>query len=337
MLAPPTLPGSDATLPGGDEAALVSVGQIQAKNPAAPAPLPQPLAEAADAAEPSWGEVMKLVWNRLKRSFAKHRAKAKTYVGTLLAVGVVGLIPWPYQISCDVVCEPVLRRYIAAPFDAILLQSNVKAGEQVQAGQVLASLDGGELRTELASLRARLAQSDQRQLAALASGDHSSAESERLEVEQLQREIELYETRQEKLDIRSPIDGVIVTGDLERVAGAPLSVGQSLYEIACLDRLIAEVAVPEDVVAGVRRDMPVRVVLDAAPGMAQKSQILNVHLRNEIRDNASVFIAEAELSNPDQLLRPGMSGTANIHAGYRPLGWVLFHRPYYALRSWLGV
>ena len=129
---------------------------------------------------------------------------------------------------------------------------------------------------------------------------------------------------------------MVISGDLERVAGAPLGVGDSMFEIAPLDRLIAEVAVPENEVTFVDNEMQVNIVLDAAPGLTRSSAITNIHQRSEIRDNASVFIAEVPLENTDQLFRPGMNGTASIHTGYRPVAWVMFHRPYEAVRHWFG-
>src|SRR6056297_505425 len=208
------------------------------------------------------------------------------------------------------------------------------AGEKVYQGQVLATMDGSEIRTELAVLRTKLGQAEQRQLAALSTGDHSKAELERLETTHLQRQIELFENRQSHLEIRSPINGVVVAGDLERSEGAPLSAGDNLFEIASLDRLIAEVAIPEQQVSCIEDTMEVTVRLDAMPGQPERTTLQRIHLRSEIRDNANVFIAEAELANPHALLRPGMSGTASIHAGYRALGWILFHQPYNAVRHW---
>ena len=267
---------------------------------------------------------------------AHSKSRAKVSIGTVLAIAAVCLLPWPHSITCKVVCEPVLRRYVAAPFDARLLRSHVVIGQQIKQGDLLATLDGGELRSRLASIRAKLAQAEQRELAALSTGDHSKSEFERLEVEHLRREAELLESRQTNLEIRSPIDGVVVIGDLERTEGAPLAVGDNLFEIASLTQLIAELAVPEQDILFVKDKMPVSIVMDAIPGSKFGSTIQRIHLRNEIRDNASVFIAEAELPNDANLLRPGMNAKATIDTGYRAIGWQLFRRPYNAARQWIG-
>ena len=56
----------------------------------------------------------------------------------------------------------------------------------------------------------------------------------------------------------------------------------------------------------------------------------------EVRDSAVAFVAEVSVPNPDNELRPGVRGAAEITAGRRSLGWVLFHRPVEKLRGWLG-
>lgn len=285
---------------------------------------------------PSWTELTLLIKRKLLFMFAQCKSKAKVYLGALLAFVIVGLLPWPHSIQGKVICEPLHRRYVAAPFDSRLLRSFVVVGQQVRKGELLATLDGGELSSQLASVRATLAQAEQRELAALSSGDHSKSGLERLEVEHLRREAELLERRQASLEIRSPIDGVVVIGDLERAEGAPLTVGDNLFEIASLDQLIAEIAVPEQDITFVKNDMRVSIVVDAVPGSRLESTLQRIHLRNEIRDNASVFIAEAELPNNDHLLRPGMNAQASIDAGYRAIGWQLFRRPYNAARQWIG-
>lgn len=256
-------------------------------------------------------------------------------VGAILIIAT-GLIPWPHRVHCNVICEPEIRRFVAAPFDGKLLKSHVAPGDPVQQGQLLATLDGGDLRAQLASLQAKLDQAQQRRSAALSTGDGSKAEIERFEIQYLQSEIALLQTRTGGLEIRSPITGVIVGGDLERAEGAPLQVGENLFEIAPLDSLVAEIAIPEADVMYVADEMSASIKLDAAPGRTIDAVVSRIHPRGEIRDNASVFVAEATVGNLDTTLRPGMSGTAKIRAGRRPIGWLLFHRPYEAARTLIG-
>jgi multidrug efflux pump subunit AcrA (membrane-fusion protein) len=68
--------------------------------------------------------------------------------------------------------------------------------------------------------------------------------------------------------------------------------------------------------------------LDAYPGQTWEAVVEKVQPRSEIRDEDNVFIAEAELDNTDGRLRPGMKGRAKVETRHRPLGWILFHKPW---------
>ena len=115
-----------------------------------------------------------------------------------------------------------------------------------------------------------------------------------------------------------------------------LAVGERLFEIAPLERMVVEVAVPEADVPWVKEGQTVEIVLDAWPETTWTGQLSRVHPRAEIRDEEHVFIAEVLLENPEALLRPGMRGRAKIEGPAKPLGWNLFHKPWYELRYWLG-
>ena len=132
--------------------------------------------------------------------------------------------------------------------------------------------------------------------------------------------------RAENLEIKSPVDGIVVSGDLERAEGAPLTIGQTLFEIAPLEKMIVEVAVPDDEVSQVDEGQAIVVRLDAYPGDRWQAVVTKVQPRSEIREQDNVFVAEAALDNTDGRLRPGMRGRAKIVTPRRPLGWILFHK-----------
>lgn len=292
--------------------------------------------ESAPTEEGTWKSVVRQLGLALAGQFKTCLEKPFHALLLCVVLAAVAAVPWPYTVRCNVTCEPALRRFVAAPFDAKLLESKVVPGEEVTSGQLLAILDGGELKSEIASLNAQLAQATQHRAAALSSGDASNAELERLEVEKLRGEIEVLNARTKNLEIRAPISGVVVSGNLERIQGAPLAVGEDLYEIAPLNALIVEIAIPEADISRVRVGMETRISLDARQGNSRVAKIARIHPRSEMRDGQSVFVAEAELANDQQDIRPGMLGQARVSVGRRPAGWILLHRPYEALRSWIG-
>jgi RND family efflux transporter MFP subunit len=243
------------------------------------------------------------------------------------------LAPWPYNLPCECVVEPVTRRFVCAPFDGVLDRALVRPGDRVKAGDELAVMDSHELNLQLAGRQALIEQSRQRYTAALAKRDAAAAQFASLELEQAEQEVALLRHRQDNLAIRSPLEGNVVSGDLHRAQGAPLSVGQKLFEIAPLERMVVEASVPEHQIAAVAEGQSVTLSLESHSGANLRGEVIRLHPQAEIRNQKSVFVAEVQLDADEAPLLPGMSGQAQINVGSRPIGWILFHRPWHYLRS----
>jgi biotin carboxyl carrier protein len=257
----------------------------------------------------------------------------RTWKGKV-ALAVVGLllaammIPLPYKIHCACQIEPVTRRFVAAPFEGTLESSLVEPGDIVCQGDVLARLDGREVRWKRASVVADQNQAIKRRDAAQASHSYADQQIAQLEIERLALELKLLDHRTENLEVKSPVAGIVVSGDLERVEGAPLKIGQTLFEIAPLESMIVEVAIPDDEISHIVEGQTIDVRLDAYPDETWQAIALTIQPRSRIRDDENVFIAEAELDNTDGRLRPGMKGRAKFATHRHPLGWILFHKPW---------
>lgn len=273
----------------------------------------------------------------LKRLLSFIRQRRGQAVLAVVAMAVAAMfVSVPHRVKCDCQLEPVIRRFVAAPFAGPLKETCVKPGDLVTKGQLLARMDGREIRWELAGVQADLYRAAKEHTGHVASHEAGEAEVARYEVDRLRSREQLLKARDQDLEIRSPMDGIIVSGDLKEVEGMPLKVGETLFEVAPLNSMIVEVAIPEDDMACVRSGMPVRIILDAFPLHPFQAEINRVHPRAELRDKENVFVAEVRLDNSRRTLRPGMQGSARVSAGRAPLGWILFHRPIAAALQWLG-
>ncbi|MEM1442210.1 MAG: efflux RND transporter periplasmic adaptor subunit, partial [Verrucomicrobiota bacterium] len=161
----------------------------------------------------------------------------KRVLAISLAVAILGtlLFPITYRVGAECVVQPVMRRTVAAPFENRLYRSYVKPGDEVQAGQVLAELDGREIRVALAEAIAAQSAAVKKRDNAMVSEDPATFQMAQLEADRLALEVERLQFRSDNLSIRSPIDGVVLTGDLERSEGVPVSSGQKLFEVAPLE------------------------------------------------------------------------------------------------------
>src|SRR5688572_15764024 len=97
--------------------------------------------------------------------------------------------------------------------------------------------------------------------------------------------------------------------------------------------MVVEASVPEHEVTGVAEGQSVSLSLESHPGAGLSGVVQRLHPQAEIREQKSVFIAEVQLDADEASLLPGMSGQAQIDVGSRPIGWILFHRPWHYLRS----
>ena len=250
------------------------------------------------------------------------------------AMAVVLSLPLPYRIACDCTIQPVKRRFLAAPYDGILDHADVKLGDVVSEGTLLARMDGGNLRIELLGLEADLSAARKKRDTALAQGEVAQSQIARSEMGRHQAKIDLLNEQLKNLEIRSPIDGLIVAGELDKVEGTPLEMGQTVFEVAPLDRMLVEVAVDQSEVGYVRQDMPVDIKLNAFPFQSWSGTVKCICPSAEIVNDKSVFVAEVEIDNEEIKLKPGMEGTAKIRSDRACLGWSLFHRPWETIRYW---
>jgi len=249
---------------------------------------------------------------------------ARSRMAITIAVTMVLILmacPVPYRTSCVVRVEPINSRSISAPFEATIETVLVEPGSNVTQGQPLVTLDGRPLRLEQQSIDAEIQQTAKMRDVAMAAGKIAEGQLALLKGQQLSRQRMLLQRRLEQLTIASPIDGVIVSGDLRRSIGAPLETGQVLFEIASLDRVMVEVEIPEREICMVMDDSTLQLRVDSSRAGTVDTALRQIYPAAQLRDDQSVFIAPLELDNRTHLYRPGMKGKATVYGPVRPWAW----------------
>lgn len=264
--------------------------------------------------------------------------------GVIVFVGMlfVTFYRTPYRVEAPVELRPVERRVVAAAFDGILasVEAGAKAGERVEAGALLARLDTSEL--ELSAIEARQAmnQSLAQSAEAMRTGNGAEQQQAEAKAEQSRARLELLESRIASAEVRAPIAGTIIAGDLSERVGARLEVGEALYEIARLDtmRIIAEVddrdiglvirAMEEGAIAG-------SVATRAYPDKRFALEVERVVPMAQAAEGRNAFQVYAKLTDSAGWMRPGMEGLAKLDVGDRTLLWIGSRRIVDTLRMWL--
>jgi len=281
----------------------------------------------------SGGPLGHLLARLLAPTHARRRFGALTVAALLLALCSV---PWPHKIAARGTVEPLHRRFVVVPYDGTLKQSLARPGDLVREQQLLASMEDRELRWQRSSLAADRASAAKKYDTGLAAHDVPAAQLARLEMQRLDVQLRLLQHHMANLELRAPTAGVILSGDLEDALGAPVRIGQAIYEIAALDRLKLEVAVPDDDIAWVQPGMRVSTRLDGVPGAAIEGSIARIRPRAEVREGQNVFVADVVLENPGHLLRPGMKGACQVIGQRQRLGWLWFHKAWERTQRWWG-
>jgi len=258
-----------------------------------------------------------------------------TFIALTAIVGAM-FMPTMYYVKCDCEVQPAQRRFVAAQFDGTLERAFVEPGDIVETDMLLARLDGREIRWELAALSADMNKAATEKAGYVATRDPGAARISELEVERLELKSRLLQHRSDKLEVRAPVAGIVISGDHKESEGMPVESGQTLFEIAPLERMTVDVRIPADEVALAKEGQVVELLFEAYPEQAWEGTIRRIHPRSETAERQHFFVAEVELDNAEALLRPGVEGRAAVTTKSHTLGWNLFHRAWHRTVLWAG-
>ena len=262
--------------------------------------------------------------------------KGRIWCGVAAVLLGIMMVPVPYRIRCQCHTEATQRRFAVAPFDGRVQLGYVRPGDRVAEGQLLAEMDGKPLRFELAAVIAELNQARKKREIELSDRNVPASMLADLESQRLAAKKNRLELQQGQVEIRSPLEGVVISGSLEKAEGASVDTGKVLFEVAPLQSLIIQISIPAEEVAHVQKGQSARVWIKGLESRSFTGRINRIHPDSELRDGRNVFVAEIMIDNPDQRLRPGMQGYARIDGRARPLAWNLFHKPWHYVTSRLA-
>jgi multidrug resistance efflux pump len=157
----------------------------------------------------------------------------------------------------------------------------------------------------------------------------ASAQMAQLEAAGYDTELALLEFKRENLTLRAPISGMVLTGDLERVEGVPVSQGDRLFEVGPMDEVVVELSIPASDVNLVEPGAALELRLASFPERSWAGKLTQIDPQSTVANGGNFFKGEAELSSVEsdqQLLRAGMKGRANLRGETVPRVWTFTRR-----------
>jgi multidrug resistance efflux pump len=258
---------------------------------------------------------------------------AKTTAIALIALLVLSLlVEGTARVTSNAALEPSETHAVVAPVRGYIESAQQRAGDVVTAGTKLASLDQREMRLERAKWESELGKLGKEYGAALAARDRTQLRVLTSRQNQVHAQISLLDNLMNRAHLVSPIDGVIVRGDLSEAFGSPVERGELLFEVEPLDKYRLILNVDERDVAKVKAGQSGRLVLAGKPDEQISFVVKGIMPVSLAKNGTNAFRVEAELDADPGWVRPGMVGAAKVDIGHRSLAWIYTHRLFDAIR-----
>lgn len=228
-----------------------------------------------------------------------------------------------YRAEASFVLEGTERQIVPAPFDGYLKTVNVEVSDAIRASETsLGELDTAELRLKLAEAKADRAGYLKQTDAAMRDGETAQAQIAEANAEKAQAQIDLFDYMIGQAKLLSPLSGTVVEGDLKRQIGAPVKMGDVLFEVTPLESLRAVLHVREDQIADVQVGQRGRLATASYPAQRIAFEVERVNPIAEVVKQKNVFKVRVRLLELYPWMRPGMEGVAKIDLAKRPYAWI---------------
>lgn len=297
---------------------------------------------------PLWRLIGRATWLFKGSAFPKTMA-----VLSLITIGLLAmfLIRIDHDLEANGALQPTVQRQVFAHTDGHVQNVLVEHGQKVVEGEVLVELKNRDLEIELTQIAGQLQETKQqiqsfRQLADHVKNDPVEATRlifQKREYEVRQRALEAQQTllleKAEKLKIRSPIAGMVVTWDVKKTLRArPVVTGQILVTIADPSQdFELELFMPEkrmkylDAALKEADGKPLEVdfILATDPSKDYQGTLdaKSIHARAELdpTDGAVVKLRVKPNSMEGISRRPGAKVIADVTCGRNTAAFVWFH------------
>jgi putative peptide zinc metalloprotease protein len=266
----------------------------------------------------------------------RHRTKILAAAG---AFALLFLVPWSRRtLSSEAVLRPASVARIETTEDGFVTAVLVKESDSIERGATLFHISSPEVEAgaaHFAAEEARLVRATSAAREAAASAKVYAAERR---YQSAKSALTNEEARRERLSVKSPIAGRVLTPRVQDLEGQFVAAGALLAEVGDCRQLFAELPVSERLLEDLRIGAEVRALAGERPGKPLRGKIARISPATAEHPKTSKgldepaappnrpdrFIAFAAFDNPGGDLKPGGLVRAKIYG----------RRASYAARTW---
>ncbi len=240
-----------------------------------------------------------------------------------------------YRVTADAHLQGSIQRVVTALLDGYVDQAFYRAGDVVQAGDVLCTLEDKDLRLQRAKWASQKEQRQREYSEALADRDRAQVRVLQAQIDQADSQLLLLDEQLARTRLKAPFDGVVVSGDMSQSLGVPVARGDTLFEIAPLNSYRVILNVDERDASQVQPGQVGQLVLAGLSTEILPMRITKITPISSAKGGGNYFRVEANLEGSSSRLRPGMEGVGKIQIGQRKQVWIWTHKLIHWLRFWL--
>jgi len=287
---------------------------------------------------PLRGLLQRLVhWRRLHPDERRRHLLRRVWIPSLIII-VILMIPVRYKFAGDARLLPKKRVLVVSEIEGRISKVLCKDGDHVTAGQELVELDDSEQlkQCQIAVQEESRLQAETDRLMEL--NDRDAVQVTKLQLERAYRQRQQQEYNLGLTRIRSSIQGIIMTTDLQSRQGDAVNRGTQLAIVGDPNAWELEIEIPEANVAELLmrlhsgKPAPVSYVLNALPHREFSAEVTGkecIASSSSVIAGKNIFKVLVPLPNDSAyavLFRAGYTGRARIVVGYRPLVFIATHR-----------
>lgn len=284
-------------------------------------------------------------WKALTKKSSGWSATMKKPSAWLVGLLLVGVLCVPVRVSTVapvkvMAKDPVI---VSAPMDGVIADVMVPPNTMVLQDRILFRYEDTNIRNQFQVAEKQLAVARAEHAQAVQAGfadpqRKADAPLKEAEVSLKETERDYAQEMLEQIDVRAPQTGLLLYTDKADWVGKPVSVGERVMEIADPQRLELRIDLPVNDALMLREDADVVAFFDALPLESFPATVSRASYHAEVLPgDVLAYRVMAELRGADPRLRIGWQGSAKVYGERGPLAFLLFRRPFTALRQLLGV
>ena len=231
-----------------------------------------------------------------------------------------------FHVSSDSFLEAGICRAVVAPQQGFIASSAVRAGDLVEKGDLLATLDDRDLLLEQRKWRSQRAQLLKEYRQALAGYDRAEVAILKAKRTQAEAQLQLVEQQLQRTTLVAPFSGLVTSGDLSQSLGSPVERGEVLFEVAPTDTYRVVLKVDDRDIGLLTRGQQGQLKLSGLPNQTIGIKVERLTPVATSSEGRNYFRVEAIMDSQSDLMRPGLDGVAKIVIGEEKLLWILSRR-----------